>query len=81
MDTVGSCPGFRRPKREADQSPPSKAEVKMEQINATTPHNLVLRVHKKIHLCHQTMRNFNVSHITSKAHIVITVNIYVFTQF
>jgi hypothetical protein len=50
MDTGGSCPGFHRSKREADQSPPSRAEVKIKWINTSTPHNPVLQVNKHLRL-------------------------------
>jgi hypothetical protein len=83
MGTGGSCPGFQRSKREADQSPPSKTEVKIKWINTSTPHNPELVVHKQLRLItqKQTMHTLNFLHINSKAHITVTVNIHVFTHF
>lgn len=50
VGTGGSCPGFQRSKREADQSPSSKAEVKIKWSNSSTPHNPVLHVNKQLRL-------------------------------
>jgi len=82
MGTGGSCPGFQLSKREADQSPPSKTEVKVKWINTSTPHNPELLVHKQLRLIpsKHTKHTLNLLHINSKAHIAVTANIYFFLQ-
>lgn len=50
VGTGDSFPGFQRSKREADQSPSSKAEVKIKWGNSSTPHNPVLHVNEQLRL-------------------------------